>query len=331
MTSNAPVLLNRYTVPLEQALRSALHGDSLLHPVLRYHVGLEDERGASRNRLGKLLRPSLVLFTCERLGGRLDRALQAAVALELVHNFSLIHDDIQDKDPTRRGCPTVWTRIGIAQAINAGDLLHSMAIGEILECGTEALGVLNQATTAMIEGQAMDLSFEERHVDAAEYLEMIDRKTGALLRCAFELGAICADAPAAVRDKLVSFGRHVGRAFQIRDDMLGIWGDPAITGKPRGSDIRRRKKSFPIAHAFEHADAEDRAALTSVYAAGSIDDGQVSTVMSILQQTHTRRQSEVHVHSDLQQAETILESLPFEPSGKDEMRELVAFLARRDK
>ncbi|MBN1859789.1 polyprenyl synthetase family protein [Candidatus Bipolaricaulota bacterium] len=331
MTPNAPLLLSRHAGTLEAALRSALHGDSLLHPVLRYHVGLEDEHGKAVNRLGKLLRPSLVLFTCEQLQGPLDRAIRAAVALELVHNFSLIHDDIQDKDPTRRGCPTVWSRIGVEQAINAGDLLHTIALREIIACGEEATEALNRATMSMIEGQAMDLSFEDRHADADEYLTMIDRKTGALLCCAFELGAVCAGASAEVCGALVEFGHFLGRAFQIRDDILGIWGDPTITGKPRGSDIRRRKKSFPIAHAFEHAAAEDRKVLSRVYAADSIDDQRVSIVMDVLQRTETESLSEAQVRSDLLRAREILESLPFEPSGLHAMQGLVAFLARRDK
>jgi len=331
MITNAPILLNRYAEHLDGALRSALRGDSLLHPVLRYHVGLEDEHGKPREGLGKLLRPSLLLHTCQHLGGSLDRATRAAVALELVHNFSLIHDDIQDEDPTRRGFPTVWTRVGVAQAINAGDLLYAIAVHEILACGAGATAVLNRATTAMIEGQAMDLSFEDRLVESGEYLAMIDRKTGALIRCSFELGAVCADAPDDVRDRLVEFGIYVGRAFQIRDDVLGIWGDPAITGKPRGSDIRRRKKSFPIADAFSHATAEDRATLTAAYATDPIDDARVKTVMDILEKTDAKTHSEEQVHSNLQQAEDILESLPLEPSAQHEMRELVAFLARRNK
>ncbi len=331
MKPDLPILLSRHAATLEGALRSALDGNSLLHPVLRFHVGLEDERGEALSRLGKLLRPSLVLFVCEQLRGSLDQGIGAAVALELIHNFSLIHDDIQDKDPTRRGRPTVWSRIGVEQAINAGDLLHSIALREIIACGEEASEALNRATIAMIEGQAMDLSFEDRHVEAGEYMAMIDRKTGALLCCAFELGAVCAGASAEVRGKLVEFGHFVGRAFQIRDDILGIWGDSAITGKPKGSDIRRRKKSFPIAHAFEHATGEDRETLTSVYATAPIGDQQVSIVMDILRRTDTENWSEQQVESDLHQARIILESLPFEPSGRHEMQKLVAFLARRNK
>ena len=166
---------------LLEALRDALAAPSTLSALVRQHVGVEDDRGHPSDAAGKLLRPSLVLFVATQLGASREHAVPAAVALELVHNFSLVHDDIQDRDRTRRGRPTLWVAHGEAEAINAGDLLHAMAAREVARCGAAAAACLAQATVDMIEGQSLDLSYEGRFVAIDEYLAMIDRKTGALL------------------------------------------------------------------------------------------------------------------------------------------------------
>lgn len=324
-----PRFLLRYTSRIEGGLRVALAGDSLLYAILRYHVGLENEHGAPTLAPGKLIRPSLVLFTTEELGGNIEQALPAAIGLELVHNFSLIHDDIQDHDEIRRGRKTVWNLYGIAQAINAGDLMQALAVAQGARAGREIVAALVEATVAMIEGQGLDLAFEEEEVDVASYLDMIDKKTGALIRCAFRMGGLLAGSPIDVVQDLVEMGRDLGRAFQIRDDLLGIWGNGTVTGKPQGSDIRRRKKSLPVSMAFAQACGEDRDLLTEVYFRKEIEDEDVERVIALMERANVRQACEEQVSAHLEQARARLATLPFSERGIEEMNELIDYLVRR--
>ncbi|UCF10253.1 MAG: polyprenyl synthetase family protein [Candidatus Bipolaricaulota bacterium] len=322
-------ILTRHRTQILEALSATLAGESPLRASLRYHAGLTDEQGERVDASGKLLRPSLVLFVAGELGGTADRAMPAAVALELVHNFSLIHDDIQDGDRMRRGRPTVWTLWGTGEAINAGDLMYTLAIETALRAGDGVAELLLRATDEMIEGQSLDLGFEDRPATLEEYLEMIDRKTGALLCAAFELGAVVADADRSVRKRLRALGRSVGRAFQIQDDLLGVWGDSEIVGKPNGSDIRRRKRSYPVILAFEKAQADDRATLEATYARESSTDEEIATVVAIMDRLGILEAGQATVREHLEEAARVVEALPFSTGGRDEMTELIAYLARR--
>jgi geranylgeranyl diphosphate synthase, type I len=326
-----PRLLKRYGDEIEQGLRSALEGETLLYRALRYHVGLEDERGARCRALGKLLRPSLVLFTAEEFRADPTRSRHAAIGLELIHNFSLIHDDIQDRDTVRRGRRTVWSLYGVEQAINAGDLMHTLALSQGLRAGEASLGALLRATAEMIEGQGLDLAFEKEEVTPGAYFEMVDKKTGALIRCALELGGILAGMEGAVVDDLVGLGAALGRAFQIRDDLLGIWGNGQETGKPQGSDIRRRKKAYPVAIVLDRAPQAERDAVRAVYARPEIGQDEVDRVIAVMDRLGIRKAGEEAVSAALDRATGHLERLPFSRDGKDEMSELIDYLARRTK
>lgn len=324
-------LLTRYRETIDTALRVALTGETRLRAALRYHVGLEDENGRSVRATGKLLRPSLVLFTSEELGGTIDAALPAAVALELAHNFSLIHDDIEDGDRTRRGRPTLWSLHGVPVAINAGDLMANLAIATAIPAGMNAVASLVCAIEEMIEGQALDLEFEERWVSVDEYLEMVDRKTGALLRCAFELGGLCAGADREILERLAKMGILIGRAFQIRDDLLGVWGDGDVLGKPCGSDIRRRKKSLPLVLARAESDDDDRARLEAVCAKAEIDSKAVTGVVALMEQLGIRDAVEKRAGESLARARDRLKKIPFTDRGHGEMDALIDFLMWREK
>ena len=334
---NTPQILQLYKEELERGLAGALvptgtlQDEDPLYPMLRYHVGLCDEKGHAEKALGKMLRPSLLLLLTQELGGEIERALPAAISLELVHNFSLIHDDIQDHDALRRGRPTVWKLIGVAQAINAGDLMYSLAIKHALLSGPDAARSIIDAATAMIEGQALDLAFEDRWVNAQSYIAMIDKKTGALIRCAFSTGGIISGASADMLDVLTSLGRELGRAFQIRDDLLGVWGNGDVTGKTKGSDIRRKKKSFPVALAMQRADEEGRALLERAYAQDEINDNDVAHVVELMARLDVRKSGEEAVKGHLKSATASLECLPLSKKGKEMMHELIAYLARREK
>nr|WP_323369462.1 polyprenyl synthetase family protein [Streptomyces alkaliterrae] len=225
--------------------------------VAAYHFGWIDAAGRPANADGgKAVRPALALLSAEAAGAPPEAGIPGAVAVELVHNFSLLHDDLMDGDEQRRHRDTVWKVHGPAQAILVGDALFALANEILLELGTveSALAArrLTAATRRLIDGQAQDISFEHRErVSVAECLEMEGNKTGALLACAVSIGAVLGGADTRTADALERYGNHLGLAFQAVDDLLGIWGDPEATGKQTWSDLRQRKKSLPVAAALE--------------------------------------------------------------------------------
>lgn len=225
-----------------------------LYEMIRYHLGWLDRSLAPvQADSGKKLRPALCLLVAEAAGGDWRTAVPAAAAVELIHNFSLVHDDIQDASRLRRHRETVWAIWGTAQAINAGDALLIIAQQALLEGSLApdlALGglrMLNAACRALCEGQFLDMGWESEHqITVDQYLGMIERKTARLFQCSAELGAYCARAPADVQQAAVDFGRVLGMAFQAADDLLGVWGPEAETGKTAALDVMSRKKSLPI-------------------------------------------------------------------------------------
>ena len=204
---------------------------------------------------GKALRPALALLSARAAGAPPERGVTAAVAVELVHNFSLLHDDIMDNDTERRHRPTAWTVFGVGAAILAGDALLALAQDMLLEDsnpqGAWAARCLSAAVQRLIGGQGSDLAFEKRdNVTLAECLDMAGDKTAALMACACSIGAVHLGAPPTLAMALAGFGAHVGLAFQLTDDLLGIWGAPEVTGKPVRADLRARKKSLPVVAAL---------------------------------------------------------------------------------
>ena len=229
-----------------------------------YHLGWTEADGRPSNeRGGKGVRPALAVLSAEAAWAEPEVGAPGAVAVELVHNFSLLHDDLMDGDTERRHRPTVWALWGPSLALLTGDALSTLAVEVVLSAPSPAAALaaraLERATAEMIAGQADDLAFERRRaVSVEECMAMSTAKTGALLGCAASIGAVLAGAPPATVRALRDFGRHLGVAFQAIDDLLGIWGDPARTGKPAGNDIRQRKKSMPIVAALAAGDDESR-------------------------------------------------------------------------
>ena len=228
-----------------------------LTAMVRYQLGIQDTTG--QKSTGKRLRPLIVLATCHSLGGRWQEALQAAAAVELMHNFSLIHDDIQDQSRLRRGKDTLWVKWGIPQAINAGDamlVLSNLEGGRNLHAHNEKTilvvnQILNTACLQLTHGQYLDLAYETmEQVQPEDYIRMVRGKTGALLAACFALGGVIAGQPQQTIDKLINLGNEIGIAFQIQDDWLGIWGNEEQTGKPATSDLLERKKTFPVIKAL---------------------------------------------------------------------------------
>ncbi len=248
-----------YFTPLEDELRHAVaivNGDGLseLYEMLAYHMGWQGE-GTGIGTSGKRVRPLLLLLSCEAAGGNWKDALPAAAAVELVHNFSLIHDDIEDNSPLRRGRPTVWKKWGVPQALNAGDSLFTLAHLSILRLEEKvspaitinAIRILHETCLKLTQGQYMDISYEDRKDLTLEaYWPMVSGKTAALLAACTGLGALIAGADAERQDNFCQFGHYLGLAFQAQDDLLGVWGNAALTGKSAESDLLTGKKSLPV-------------------------------------------------------------------------------------
>ncbi|MEA3334452.1 MAG: polyprenyl synthetase family protein [Chloroflexota bacterium] len=288
-------------IPLIDAEMRQILGDDQAdlaahYGMLRYHMGWVDEQFQTvRSDGGKRIRPVLCLLACQAVGGTVDQALPAAASLELLHNFSLIHDDIEDDSPTRRHRPTVWAIWGRPQAINAGDAMFSVsrvALSGLAERGLpaevvlDATRVFDESCLRLTEGQFLDMSFEDRlDVTSEQYLRMIGGKTAALLGASLRIGAIVGGARMPVQDSLADYGYQLGLAFQIRDDLLGIWGDERQTGKSAQSDILARKKSLPVVYALQHFDVGE--ALSALYSQPIFPD-DVQAVMALLDQCGAR-------------------------------------------
>jgi geranylgeranyl diphosphate synthase type I len=269
--------------------------------MMRYHLGWADAslRPCDGNP-GKRLRPLLCLLSCYAAGGDHTLALPAAAALELVHNFSLVHDDIEDGSPMRRGRSAVWNVWGTAHAINVGDglfalarlaLSHLVVRGLPLARALEAARALDQACLVLCEGQFLDMSFEEQtDVDLELYLLMIRCKTAALLAASAQLGAVIATDDARTISLLRSFGENLGMAFQIRDDVLGIWGEEELTGKSTYTDLRDRKKTLPVIHALaQDLGSGDARRLAALYAHHEpLREDEIREILAVLERAHSR-------------------------------------------
>jgi geranylgeranyl diphosphate synthase type I len=274
-----------------------------LYEMCRYHLGL-DGSGSS----GKRMRPLLGLLAYSSITGDHRRALPGAAAVELGHNFSLVHDDIEDADRERRHRPTLWAKHGIPQAINTGDVLFSLsriALHRLTDLGFPDRTVLrlmrlyDHTCVALCEGQYIDIWMAE-HDDSLSvelYFDMIGRKTAALISASIEAGAVLATEDEDVIDRYKAFGWHLGLAFQLNDDLLGIWGPEASTGK-EPSDVPRKKKTLPVIYAFEHATAPDRARLAALYANGTLTPEHTAEIVAILERSgareYTRDQARLH-------------------------------------
>ncbi len=289
---------------------AALDGSApLLAGMARYHLGEVDAALAPTPPgavdRGKRIRPAVALLCAGAAGGDPAVAAPLGAAIELLHNFTLIHDDVQDESPTRRHRPTVWSLWGVGQAINAGDALFAAAhlpLYRLIDAGADptiTLRVLegfDRMTIAIVTGQTLDLGFEGRaDVMPADYLDMIDGKTAAIVRFAAWAGSLLGGADEATAGRFAVFGRALGLGFQVQDDLLGVWGATSQTGKAPADDIRRRKQSLPILLLRERSDATTRAELDARFAAPAIDEAGVARVLDLLAQADIRPAVEAQV------------------------------------
>jgi geranylgeranyl diphosphate synthase type I len=315
-----------------------------LYEMLSYHLGLDQMEGPR----GKRLRPLLGLLAFKSLGGDYRKTLPAAAAVELGHNFSLVHDDIEDSDRERRHRPTLWTLWGVPLAINAGDALFALsrlALYRLMESEEyepqkllDVMRVYDETCLALCEGQYLDISFERRtDVTVDEYMEMIAKKTAALISASVETGAMMASDDPDVIDAYRRFGYDLGIAFQIADDLKGSFWASVESGKSAAGDIRKRKKTFPVVWAMQNAAAADVQRLIAIYQpsiratdGSSPPDGeppmspeQVDEVLEILERSGARRHAEEEALRHRDRAIRQAASLPVPQDRLAELRTLV--------
>ena len=266
---------------------TSVNDTDLIRRMIAYHMGL-DASNSNEHITGKHIRPLLTLLCADGSGGSWRLAKSLSVAVELVHNFSLIHDDIQDESILRRGRDTVWHKWGAAQAINAGDALFALSHLIIakdenlsVQCRLEALHIIDDACLSLTSGQTLDLEFEDLDsISIEQYLNMIGGKTGALIGAATELGALFSGVSKEHQRNYREFGYQLGIAYQVRDDMLGIWGEVEKTGKMVGDDFHSRKKTLPIVMGLERSDK-----LRRMYNQANSDHLVFEDVVQILEET----------------------------------------------
>ncbi len=279
---------------------------------------------------GKGVRGALAVIGAAAAGGAERDGVPGAVAVELVHNYSLLHDDIIDNDEERRHRPSVWSVFGVPRAIVAGDALANLAVQVLVEesalARLRAVQLLGEATALMIGGQADDMAFERRFaVSVEECLKMEEGKTGALLSCASAIGAVLVGAGDDVVKALGLFGQRLGLAFQAVDDVLGIWGEPAKTGKPVGSDLLTHKKSLPVAIALARGGAALEAVLFG------LDVGAVADATARIEATGAKEEAMAIADRAYDEALEALASVPLVQSARDDLVAIARFVTERDR
>lgn len=322
---------------VDPALRTAV--DTLPGAMARmagYHFGWFDELGRPANTSGgKAIRPALALAAAEAVGGSADEAIPGAAAVELVHNFSLVHDDVMDGDATRRHRATVWKVFGSNAAILGGDALLTLAlevlVGHDHPAMRPAIRLINATVLELLDGQSLDMAFEQRsNVDIADCLAMAEKKTAALLGCACAVGAMYGGGSPAQVERMTRYGQRLGLAFQHVDDLLGIWGDPAATGKPVFSDLRNRKKSLPVVTALSSGTAA-AAELSRLYQRDDrLSDTELARAAELVELAGGRAWSRGQADALLAEALAHLDAASPTVRGAAELTALARLIVQRD-
>lgn len=341
MSQSKKELSNQMIHSVEEEMRLALRLDTEnadpFWGMIHYHMGWADEELQRADfSSGKRIRPLLCLLCCQAAGGDWQQAVPAGASLEILHNFTLIHDDIEDASPTRRGRPTVWKLWSEKQAINVGDAMFALAhlsLGrmESRGVGTEtifrALLRLDETSVELTHGQYLDMNFEDRQiVSVEEYLRMIGGKTAALISFSCELGAMIAEVDNDKINHYATFGRDLGMAFQVRDDILGIWGDESLIGKSAATDIATRKKSLPVLYGLENSEE-----LRHLYLQESVDSDFVSRAVDLLDNVGAREFSEEYERNYANSAVSNMEAANPDGLAGEALYDLTIKLLNREK
>jgi geranylgeranyl diphosphate synthase type I len=336
MSATVVESLGRGRTLVDPALRAAVDRlDEETRLVAAYHLGWCDPDGTPREAAqGKAVRPALVFLASEAVCGRPERATCGAVAVELVHNFSLVHDDLMDRDTERRHRATVWSLWGDATAILAGDAMLALAHEVVSEADSPYAQAANRALAAatreLIRGQLLDVRFEDRDdVGLAECLDMAAGKTGALLAVSAELGAILGGAPPGQVAAFRAYGAELGLAFQLVDDLLGIWGWPERTGKPVFSDLRSRKKTMPVTWSVAHGGAAGRE-LAAWLAGDDVTDAGVAHAATLVEAAGGREWAAAEARQRVARAGKALDAAHVGPPHREQFEELARFVVERE-
>lgn len=324
------------TIPVLEAEMRQIIQDSLdpraelLKEIFLYHLGMDKDREAR----GKRIRPLLIFLITHAFQVDWKRALPAAAAVEFLHNFSLIHDDVEDRSEQRHGWPTVWAKWGQAQAINAGDGMFTLVFHSAqqlkqyypAEVTLTATELISKACLQLVEGQAMDVAYENQYnISITEYFQMIDGKTASLLACCTQLGGLLAGVDSTRMALLKKLGYNLGRSFQVQDDLLGIWGDPQETGKPVDNDLTNHKHTLPVSYGLQMSNR-----FREKWMAGQILPGEVSVISSWLMEdgVHSKVESDLNTLDD--DTNKIMKDIKFNSSeGISLLKEFILNLRTR--
>ena len=284
---------------------------------------------------GKRLRPYMVMKSCEMLGGKTKNAINAASAIEMVHNFTLVHDDIMDNDEMRHGVTTVHKKFGMPIAILAGDVLFSKAYQVVSSTNLpsnsviELVSRLAKSCVDVCEGQLLDISManSEKIPSQSQYIKMIEKKTAALFEVSCAMGAICANAKRKDVSNLSSFGKNLGIAFQITDDLIGVLGDSKVTKKPVGNDLREGKKSLPILLAINHANGENKEIILKAFGNSFATQDDIEKALKIIRRLKIEKTVRRQAQSYAQRAKKSIQS--YSGSAKNDLLALLSFVVKR--
>ncbi|MDT4937395.1 MAG: geranylgeranyl diphosphate synthase, type [Pseudonocardiales bacterium] len=336
-TKTATDILARTREIVQPALHAAVGtlADDRMRLIASYQLGWCDEEGSPSDTGGKAIRPALAILSSEAALGRPDSGMPGAVAVELVHNFSLLHDDIMDRDLQRRHRPTGWVAFGEGDAILAGNAMLSLAVQVLNSTGIEgrrSLPHLLNAVQLLISGQSRDLYLEGRDsVSLQDVLDMEAGKTAALLACSASIGALAAGAPDHIVSGLETFGYQLGVAFQLVDDILGVVGDPSVTGKSSSSDVRAGKRSAPIVAALTSDTAAGRE-LADLFAGGPLDnDDEVALARSLIEESGGLDWAAREADARLAAGLDAISALPLAEPAATELADIATYIVARDR
>lgn len=342
MTTLSETLLHTFATHYRNTIRTYLSDFPPLSTMLGYQMGWNDSKGIENlTSGGKQLRPLIAMLSCGAMDANPDNALALGSAIELIHTFSLIHDDVMDVSETRRGRPSVWKVWGVNQAINAGDGAYGLSFQFLADAEASGLdpihllragGLLGKACVDTVQGQMMDVSFEDRDlVSVEEYTIMTSLKTGPLIGLALGGGALLAGADAETVKALDKIGRQLGVAFQLQDDILGVWGNPDETGKSASDDITQKKKAFPMLWSLENLPEAERQVLTELYALPApLSEEVTERVRDILTRNKVQEVVEAEALAHYDQVVEGLKAHYPDNDYRDELLKIVAFIVNRN-
>lgn len=340
--SNIKTILNKYTVDIDETITGLLaDSPDFMRGVINYHFGWADQNFApAKFDRGKMFRPTMSLLVFEALTGNHRAALPVAASIEIIHNFSLLHDDIEDNDVERRGRATAWKIWGKPLVINVGDYLYSLAYKALYQLDTQrfppetllaVFRLMNDTCLALTQGQDLDLRFETLpDVSTEMYIDMVYKKTGALVEAAILCGAMLGTSEAVVLKQYDQFARNIGIAFQIQDDILGIWGDRQKTGKSTDNDLYRKKKTLPIIYLLDKVTGKRRDKVHALYRQEApLSPDEIAFVRECLAWTEAQAYAQSTAEAYRERAFKALDALELNHQAHTELQLLAKFLIDR--